>query len=157
MKERAKPRSIAKRSSSMGAMVEEWLAETDPDGYAILLAELRAEMRPVDTYEHALVKRLAGVAWRKRACFDVENSILRKGMQAAPGGEKAPDALLYAYQRDLEGPNLLSKLSTYEDGLTREFSRCMRALERSRAMRRHRSNAAAAALAKLEPCTSVVQ
>lgn len=142
----------------IAGMVKDLLAKIDPKGYDELLAGLREEFQPSGAGEQGLVEYLADLSWRLRGCSAMEAEILRKGMRTCPGGEYAPDAMLHAYRQDFAGPDLLSKLSNYETRLQSEFHRTLNALNRSGAGRRRQAAIAAAAkLAKLRPCTSVLQ
>jgi len=149
--------TIAARYAPVHVMVTELLARIEPDGYATLLKELRAEWKPSGS-EAGIVERMADLSCRMRGCFYLETEILKRDMEALAAPGDTPDmALGRAYIRDLEGPNLLDKLTRYQSRLQTEFSRCVHIMQRRATSRRRAEQMAAATLAKRKPCTSVVQ
>lgn len=150
-------KNMAARYAPVHDMVTALLAKTDPEAYPRLLAELCAEWQPVGR-EAEVVAAMAGLACRIRGCSCLEAEILKGNMQVPAAPRDTPEvALARAYLRDCLGPNLLDKLSRYESWLSREFSRCLRIMT-SRLKSRESSEAAMAdALARREPCTSVIQ
>jgi len=141
----------------MQVMVADLLGRIDPDGYGELLNDFRAEYQPSGSYEEALVARLADASWRWRGCAAMEAEILKEGMRKDPGGDHSPDALAHAFMRDVEGPNLISKLSSYEEKVQKEFHQCMEELLRCGAAHRRAKNGSLSRLASLPPATSVIQ
>jgi len=149
--------SIAARYAPIHGMVTALLAKTDPDAYDKLLAELRAEWKPV-AWEARIVELMADLSCRIRGCYHLEGEILKGNIEVHANPQDTPEmALGRAYVRDFEGPDLLDKLSLYESRLSREFSRCIRILQRHATSRKRAEAMAAATLAKRKPCTSVVQ
>jgi hypothetical protein len=150
-------KSIAARYAQIHGMVTELLAKIEPDGYAKLLEELRAEWKPVGG-EVQIVELMADVSCRIRGCFYLETEILKGNIKVCATPQDTPEtALGRAYVRDFEGPNLLDKLSRYQSRLSSEFSRCIRILQLRAKNRRYAEARIAATLAKRKPCTSVVQ
>jgi hypothetical protein len=147
---------IAACHGSIQDMVTALLARTDPDGYATMLAELRAEWKPV-SWDAQIVELMAGLACRIRGCDYLEAEILNRNIEGFSAQYAQETALARAFIRDFEGPNLLNKLSRYQSRLQTEFARCIRILTRHAASRRHAEEMAAATLAKRKPCTSVIQ
>ena len=150
-------RSIAARYAPIHDMVTEVLTRTEPDGYAHLVEELRAEWKPAGA-EVLIVEIMADLSWRIRGCLYLETEILKRGMEACAGPDVTPDvALGQAYRNDFRGPNLLDKLSRYQSRLSREFSRCLRILRLRAKNRRYAEARMAAQLLRHKPCTSVIQ
>jgi hypothetical protein len=149
--------NIAARYAPIHDMVTEILAKTEPDGYAQLVEELRAEWNPVGA-EVQIVELMADLACRLRGCLYLDTEILRQGMEACAAPDVTPDmAQGLAFIRDCEGPKLLDKLSRYHSRLSSEFSRCTRILRLHAKNRKYAEARVAATLAKSKPCTSVIQ
>ena len=158
MKEPRKGARKPNGRTQIRSMVAGLLAKIDPHGYAEQLEELRAQFRPAGDEEELLVKHLAATAWRLHGCDALHTEILRQGMEAcAAEGCGLDDLLARAFLRDCEGPNLLCKLMSYENRLQNEFHYCLQALERRRTDHERAAKAARTALARLKPCTPVVQ
>jgi hypothetical protein len=137
--DRTTQRSAAGPSTLIAGMVKELLAKIDPKGYDRLLAGFLEEYQPSGAVEQGLVEDLAYVSWRLRGCSAMEAEIRRKGMQ-------------------INGPDLLSELSIFETRLQNDLRRTLKALSwTGGGRRREAAIAAAARLAKLRPCTSVIQ
>lgn len=138
--------------------LEEMLAKIDRAEYRQLLDEMRALYQPASPLEENAVKRMAMVTCQLHACLPIETRIWHEGMEACKvEGDSPNQAMVRAFLRDIEGPDLLAKLSRYESRLQSSFTECLRLLERRGAIRRRDAQAANARLAKLAPCTSVVQ
>ncbi len=148
---------LATRYAPIHDMVNEIFARIEPDGYAQLVEELRAEWNPVGV-EVQIVEFMAEIACRIRGCLYLDTEIMRKGMEACAGPDVTPDvAQGLAYIRDCEGPKLLDKLSRYQSRLSKEFSRCIRILQLGAKNRKYAETRIDATLAKTKPCTSVIQ
>jgi len=150
-------RSIAARYAPIHDMVTDVLLRTEPDRYAALVEELRAEWNPVGP-EVRIIEIMADLACRVRGCLYLDTEILKQGMEACAGPGVTPDmALGQAYLRDFEGPKLLDKLCRYHGRLSREFSRCVRILQLGAKNRKYAEDRMNATLARHKPCTSVIQ
>lgn len=148
------------RYAKVHDMVTELLARTDPGGYDVLLAELRAEWQPVGPDMH-LVELMADAFHRMRGCAHLETEIMQRNIdQCAQAGERPEMALGKAFALDCEGPKLLDKLGGYRNRLQTGFSRCARILrERAKVRQLAEANDAAKLkqLKNLKSCTSVIQ
>jgi len=156
----ARNKSAYARFASFHQRVGELVAQIEPDGYNILLEDLRKTFRPQGV-EVRLVELMAELSCRLRGCLYLENEILTQGMAACATPDDLPgDALARAFIQDFTGPGLIEKLSRYESRLSTEFSRCLRGMQERMARRKRTESTestAAAALAKRQPCTSVIQ
>lgn len=123
------------RYAQVDAMLSELLAETDPEGCAVLLDDLRARYQPVCPEEDALVQSLAMLLWRACGCPALEARILRT--------------------------DLLSTLASYEEMLNEGSDACMQQLNHRLTQHYRQTESTASLLGKglekLEPCTSVIQ
>jgi hypothetical protein len=156
---------MAARYAPIHGMLTELLASTDPDGSAIMLESLLEQYKPQSIGERHMLALMADLSWRIHGCFYLENEILNRGLQACGSSKDAPgQALARVYMREIKRGGLLSKLSSYENRLAREFSRCLRIIELAAKNRKFaaamiaaKEARMAAALAKRKPCTSVIQ
>ncbi|HVN05997.1 MAG TPA: hypothetical protein VMT86_16360 [Bryobacteraceae bacterium] len=145
-------------TSALERKLDKMLTHIDADEFTRLLNDLRAHYLPETSFEERTAARLATLACRLQACLPMETLVLREGMKKLRrSGDTHDRALTRAYLRDLEGPNLLSKLARYQTTLEAEYSQSVRILESCTRDRRRAARAAEAQLAKLQPCTSVVQ
>lgn len=126
------------------------LGEDDED-FRRYHVDLMAALSPRDTYEFALVKRLAQLSWRLDRLFRLEaamldgvaNRIAAIRARYAPLGDKAP-----TFEKDKPADDLwnaeLASVARYEAQLDHAFKRNMLLLERSQEMRRRVRKGAAA-------------
>ncbi|MGC9951751.1 MAG: hypothetical protein ABSF64_35830 [Bryobacteraceae bacterium] len=148
--------AMAKRHAPVHDMVTEILTRIEPDGYASMLEDLRAEHNPQTAGEDRVLALLADTFWRIRGCFYLETEILRRGMEALP--ELPPDdAMAKVFLRELGRGGMLSKLSRYESWLSKEQSRCIRTMTLKSKNRKLAESRMADSLARTKPCTSVIQ
>jgi hypothetical protein len=117
------------------------LAEEDPDGLLDLLAEIREKFDPQDTDEDFLIERMAKARFKYDRIMPIEAAIynLRLSVDQAPKeiteahGENGQRG--WAYMRDANGGNALSKLARYETSLLREYDRSRQELEKLQKIR----------------------
>ena len=117
------------------------LTGEDPDGLLDLLEELREKFNPQDTDEDFLVERMAKARFKYNRVMPMEAAILNLRLAV----DKAPECLTeaqgtagqraWAYLRDANGGNALSKLARYETSLLREYDRSREELERLQKIR----------------------
>jgi len=150
-----------KQSSSRYAQIEarvlELLGKIDPNGYSEIAKDLRARLRPKGSDEAVLVDHMAAISWRIRGCWALETEILKEGVAALAAENNPTTALARAFVHDLQGPNLLTKLSSYETMLDRVLEHNRQAMDRLVALRQRQTNRASQKLAKLPPITPVIQ
>jgi hypothetical protein len=117
------------------------LAEEDPDGLLDLLEEIREKFNPQDTDEDFLIERMAKARFKYDRIMPIEAAIynLRLSVDQAPKeiteahGENGQRG--WAYMRDANGGNALSKLARYETSLLREYDRSRQELEKLQKIR----------------------
>lgn len=149
--------ATAKRYAPIHDMVTAVLAKVEPDGYAKLRAGFRDEWKPEGAAIH-IVDLMADAAFRLDGCAYLEAEILNGNLERCKRpDETAQEALGRAFVLDCEGPNLLEKLSRYEKMLSRAFAQCSRTLHLRAKNRRMAEARMAQNLARLKPCTSVIQ
>jgi len=117
------------------------LTGEDPDGLLDLFEELREKFNPQDTDEDFLVERMAKARFKYNRVMPMEAAILNLRLAV----DKAPECLTeaqgtagqraWAYLRDANGGNALSKLARYETSLLREYDRSREELERLQKIR----------------------
>jgi hypothetical protein len=117
------------------------LADEDPDDLLDLTDELREKFNPQDTDEDFLIERMAKARIRYNRIMPIEASIFNLRLVV----DKAPPPLMeaqgetcqraWAYMRDANGGNALSKLSRYETTLLREYDRSRQELEKMQKIR----------------------
>jgi hypothetical protein len=117
------------------------LADEDPDDLLDLANELREKFDPQDTDEDFLIERMAKARIRYNRIMPIEASIFNLRLVV----DKAPPPLMeaqgetcqraWAYMRDANGGNALSKLSRYETTLLREYDRSRQELEKMQKIR----------------------
>ena len=117
------------------------LADEDPDDLLDLTDELREKFNPQDTDEDFLIERMAKARIRYNRIMPIEASIFNLRLVV----DKAPPPLMeaqgetcqraWAYMRDANGGNALSKLSRYETTLLREYDRSRAELEKMQKIR----------------------
>jgi hypothetical protein len=152
-----KDKKTTARYGPIHDMVTDVLARHEPEMYANLVEELRAEWNPVGA-EVRLVEVMAELSCRLRGCLYLDTELLTQGMEASAAPDVPSDmALARACQRDFEGPKLLEKLSRYESRLSGDLSSCARLLRLSAKSRKDAEHRMAEALLRHKPCTSVIQ
>ncbi len=150
-------KKMAARYAPIHDMVTQLLAKIDPDGYAILLEELRAEWKPAGV-EERIVELMTDASFRIHGCWYLETEILKGNMEKSiQAGGKPDEAIGRAYLIDFQGPNLLNKLGRYQARLEREFSRCLRIMQLGVKNRQLAEANRAATFGKLKLCTPVIQ
>ena len=117
------------------------LADEDPDGLLDLLKEIREKFNPQDTDEDFLIERMAKARFRYNRIMPLEAAIFNLRLAV----DKAPEPLVkvqgqvgkraWAYMRDANGGNALSKLARYETSLLREYDRSRQELEKLQKIR----------------------
>jgi len=117
------------------------LADEDPNDLLDMIAEIGEKFDPQDTDEDFLVQRMAEARLRYNRIMPLEASIFNLRLVV----DKAPDPLMeaqglscqraWAYMRDANGGNALSKLSRYETTLLREYDRSRAELEKLQKIR----------------------
>jgi hypothetical protein len=117
------------------------LADEDPNDLLDMIAELVEKFDPQDTDEDFLIQRMAKARIRYNRIMPLEASIFNLRLVV----DKAPDPLIeaqglscqraWAYMRDANGGNALSKLSRYETALLREYDRSRHELEKLQKIR----------------------
>ena len=120
------------------------LADENPEDLLDLLEELREKYDPQDTDEEFLIERMAKARFKYNRVMPLEAGIfnLRLEVDQAPDflvkaqGEAAQRA--WAYMRDANGGNALSKLARYETSLLREYDRSRQELEKMQKARGRR-------------------
>jgi hypothetical protein len=117
------------------------LENEDPEALLELLQELQEKYDPQDTDEDFLLERMAKARFKYNRIMPLEAAILNlrlavdrapKELQEAQGqaGRRA-----WAYMRDANGGNALSKLSRYETTQLREYDRAREELQRIQKIR----------------------
>jgi hypothetical protein len=117
------------------------LADEDPDALVDLLEEIREKFNPQDTDEDFLIERMAKARFKYNRIMPIEAAIFNLRLIV----DKAPDPLMeaqgascqraWAYMRDANGGNALSKLARYETSLLREYDRSREELEKLQKIR----------------------
>jgi hypothetical protein len=117
------------------------LADEDPNDLLDMIAEISEKFDPQDTDEDFLIERMAKARLRYNRIMPLEASIFNLRLVV----DKAPDPLVeaqglscqraWAYMRDANGGNALSKLSRYETALLREYDRSRHELEKLQKIR----------------------
>ena len=117
------------------------LDDEDPRALLDLLADIREKFDPQDTDEDFLIERMAKARCRYNRIMPIEAAIFNLRLVV----DKAPDPLMeaqgascqraWAYMRDANGGNALSKLARYETSLLREYDRSRQELEKLQKIR----------------------
>jgi len=113
----------------------------DPNGLTDLEDKIREKFKPQDIDEDFLVERMAKARYRYSRIMPLEAGIfnIRLSVDQAPKeivaalsqeGQRA-----WAYLRDANGGNALSKLARYETSLLREYDRSRQELEKLQKIR----------------------
>jgi hypothetical protein len=117
------------------------LAGEDPEDLLDLLAEIREKLDPQDTDEDFLTERMAKARFRYNRIMPIEAAIynLRLAVDRAPEplmtAQGASCQRAWAYMRDANGGNGLTKLARYETSLLREYDRSRLELEKLQKIR----------------------
>jgi hypothetical protein len=117
------------------------LEDEDPNDLLQTLEDLRDKYGPQDTDEDFLVERMARARFRYERIMPLEAAIynLRLAVDKAPAplveAQGLPAQRAWAYMRDANGGNALSKLSRYETALLREYDRSRQELEKMQKIR----------------------
>jgi len=117
------------------------LAGEDPEALLDLLEELRDKYDPQDTDEEFLLERMAKARFRYGRIMPLEAAIfnLRLAIDKAPepltAAQGQASQRAWAYMRDANGGNALTKLARYETSLLREYDRCRQELEKLQKIR----------------------
>jgi hypothetical protein len=146
------------RFAAVEGMVAEIVARVEPNGYAEALQALREELQPVGQEIH-FVELMAELSVRIRGCAYLQAEILENNMEVCSVAQGIPreQALGAAYIKDFDGPKLLDKLLRYENWLSDQFIHASRTMTRRAENRSIEEARLSAQLAKLKPCTSVIQ
>jgi len=125
------------------------LADEDPGDLLDLVAEIREKYDPQDTDEDFLIERMAKARIRYNRIMPIEAAIFNLRLVV----DQAPEPLMeaqgascqraWAYMRDANGGNALSKLSRYETTLLREYDRSRQELEKLQKIRAAKPTASA--------------
>jgi hypothetical protein len=121
------------------------LEDEDPQDLIKTIEELREKYDPQDTDEDFLIERMAKARFRYGRIMPLEAAIynLRLAVDKAPTplveAQGIPAQRAWAYMRDANGGNALSKLSRYESALLREYDRSRQELEKLQKIRAARN------------------
>ena len=112
------------------------LEDEDPEGFTDLVYEISDKYRPQDTDEDFCIERMAKARWRYNRIMPLEAAIFNIRLTVDQAPKEVVAALsqegqrAWAYMRDANGGNALSKLSRYETSLLREYDRSRQELEK---------------------------
>jgi len=113
----------------------------DPEGLTDLEDAIREKYDPQDTEEDFLVERMAKARCRYNRIMPLEAAIFNIRLTVDQAPKEVVAALsqegqrAWAYLRDANGGNALSKLSRYETALLREYDRSRQELEKLQKIR----------------------
>jgi hypothetical protein len=113
----------------------------DPDELTGIHADLSDKHQPQDTEEDFLVERMAKARCRYNRIMPLEAAIFNIRLTVDQAPKEVVAALsqegqrAWAYLRDANGGNALSKLSRYETALLREYDRSRQELEKLQKIR----------------------
>src|SRR3984957_1201238 len=117
------------------------LEDEDPEALVDLLNEIREKFNPKDTDEDFLVERMAKARFKYNRIMPLEAAIYSLGLPVDRTPKEITEALgvngqrAWAYMRDANGGNALSKLARYETSLLREYDRSREELEKLQKIR----------------------
>ena len=117
------------------------LADEDPNDLLDMIAEINEKFDPQDTDEDFLVQRMAEARIRYNRIMPLEAGIFNIRLSVDQAPKEIVEALsqegqrAWAYLRDANGGNALSKLARYETGLLREYDRSRQELEKLQKIR----------------------
>ena len=113
----------------------------DPNGLTDLEDKIREKFKPQDIDEDFLVERMAKARCRYNRIMPLEAGIFNIRLSVDQAPKEVVEALsqegqrAWAYLRDANGGNALSKLARYETGLLREYDRSRQELEKLQKIR----------------------
>ena len=113
----------------------------DPAALTDLVDKLSEKFRPQDTDEDFYVERMAKARCRYNRIMPLEAGIFNIRLSVDQAPKEVVAALsqegqrAWAYLRDANGGNALSKLARYETGLLREYDRSRQELEKLQKIR----------------------
>ena len=115
-----------------------FLSGEDPADLADLLDRFRAEWRPATETQESLVERMAAAHWRLRHFVALEAGIFNLTLEISPLPEQfnqqgRTDPLAWAFHVNCMQGDHFSRLARYEAHLQRDFSRCLRELQKLQA------------------------
>jgi hypothetical protein len=117
------------------------LDDEDPQGLTDLEGALRDKYDPQDTEEDFLIERMAKARCRYNRIMPLEAAIFNIRLTVDQAPKEVVAALsqegqrAWAYLRDANGGNALSKLARYETSLLREYDRSRQELEKLQKIR----------------------
>src|ERR1700722_13639067 len=112
------------------------LEDEDPEALVDLLNEIREKFNPQDTDEDFLIERMAKARFKYNRIMPLEAAIYNLRLSVDRTPKEITEALgvngqrAWAYMRDANGGNALSKLARYETSLLREYDRSRQELEK---------------------------
>jgi hypothetical protein len=117
------------------------LEDEDPEALVDLLNEIREKFNPQDTDEDFLIERMAKARFKYNRIMPLEAAIYNLRLSVDRTPKEITEALgvngqrAWAYMRDANGGNALSKLARYETSLLREYDRSRQELEKLQKIR----------------------
>jgi len=117
------------------------LEDEDPADLLDLLEEIREKYDPQDTDEDFLIERMVKARFKYNRIMAIEAAIFNLRLSVDQAPEEITDAQghagqrAWAYMRDANGGNALSKLARYETSLLREYDRSRQELEKLQKIR----------------------
>ena len=117
-----------------------FLSGEDPADLADLLERFRAEWRPATETQESLVERMAAAHWRLRHFVALEAGIFNLTLEISPlpaqfNQQGNTDPMAWAFHVNCMQGDHFSRLARYEAHLQRDFSRCLRELQKLQAAR----------------------
>ena len=115
-----------------------FLPDEDPADLADLLERFRAEWRPATETQESLVERMAAAHWRLRHFVALEAGIFNLTLEISPlpgqfNQQGRTDPMAWAFHVNCMQGDHFSRLARYEAHLQRDFSRCLRELQKLQA------------------------
>ena len=117
------------------------LEDEDPEALVDLLNEIREKFNPQDTDEDFLIERMAKARFKYNRIMPLEAAVYNLRLSVDRTPKEITEALgvngqrAWAYMRDANGGNALSKLARYETSLLREYDRSRQELEKLQKIR----------------------
>jgi len=117
-----------------------FLSGEDSADLAGLLERFRAEWQPATQTQESLVERMAAAHWRLRHFVALEAGIFNLTLEMEPlpecfNQQGRTDPLAWAFHVNCVQGDEFSRLARYEAHLQRDFSRCLRELQKLKADR----------------------
>jgi hypothetical protein len=115
--------------------------DEDPEALLSILEEIREKFNPQDTDEDFLIERMAKARFKYNRIMPIEAAIYNLRLSVDRTPKEITEALgvngqrAWAYMRDANGGNALSKLARYETSLLREYDRSRQELEKLQKIR----------------------